>query len=159
MNARLVNIPSIPAPRRNRRAVTTARCDLRPRTTARTGIRHTAADLPHAPVHRAGDLVVDTDRRRVSVDGRELRLTVMEFELIAHLAAHRGRAFTRAELMERVWQLSDTDGGRTVDTHVDRLRHKLGRRHRALLRTVGDAFALDAWTWRRPAVLTMLRTA
>jgi DNA-binding response OmpR family regulator len=102
------------------------------------------ADLPRAPVHRVGGLVVDCGTRRILVNGHQLELTCMEFELIAHLAAHPDRLYTRRQLMELVWQQRPLGDMRTVDAHIARLRRKLGPSHRALIRTVRQVgYAFD----------------
>jgi len=72
-------------------------------------------------------LLLDHDQRRVWADGEEIRLTFQEFELLAFLAAHPTTVFTRADLLRRVWQRDFGADSRTVDVHVSRLRHKLGR--------------------------------
>jgi hypothetical protein len=78
----------------------------------------------------AGDvgagLLLDHDQRRVWVDGNEVSLTFQEFELLAFLSAHPAMVFSRADLVQRVWQRDFTADSRTVDVHVSRLRHKLG---------------------------------
>jgi DNA-binding response OmpR family regulator len=71
-----------------------------------------------------GELVVDTDRRLATVDGRPLSLTVREFDLLAHLMRHPGRAFRRSELLEAVWGWTFGDES-TVTVHVRRLREKI----------------------------------
>jgi DNA-binding response OmpR family regulator len=76
-------------------------------------------------VLRAHDLEIDIAARRVTRGGEEVALTVREFELLAFLARHAGRAFTREELMERVWQFSFYTDTSTVTVHVRRLRAKL----------------------------------
>ncbi|WP_438289633.1 winged helix-turn-helix domain-containing protein [Streptomyces sp. HUAS TT7] len=119
----------------------------RTRPELRTPAPACATEQPKAPCHRIGRLVVDGGRRRAWVDGRQLRLTCMEFELLAHLAANPGRGFTRSRLMELVWQRSAPGDLETVDTHIDRLRDKLGTAHRPLIRTTsatGYALAADA---------------
>jgi DNA-binding response OmpR family regulator len=73
-----------------------------------------------------GGLLLDHDQRRVWVDGKEVALTFQEFELLAFLSAHPGTVFSRADLVERVWQRDFAADSRTVDVHVSRLRHKLG---------------------------------
>ena len=75
---------------------------------------------------KIGDLVVDRAAHEVSVDGRRVTLTAKEFALLAFLAAHRGRVFTREALLARVWGSRYEGGARTVDIHVRRLRAKLG---------------------------------
>jgi DNA-binding response OmpR family regulator len=76
---------------------------------------------------RLGGLVVDPEAHAASVDGRSLNLTPKEFQLLHLFAANPGRAFSREFLIERVWN-GDFEGyDRAVDTHVTRLRRKLGR--------------------------------
>jgi len=76
---------------------------------------------------QAGPLVVDTGSRMATLEGKALQLTRKEFELLAVLVANPGRAFSREFLVERIWG-SDFDGfDRAVDTHVTRLRRKLGK--------------------------------
>jgi len=80
---------------------------------------------PTSPVAlRDADLDVDTAARVARLAGRELRLTVREFDLLAFLLAHPGRVFTRADLLEQVWGWSFGDYS-TVTVHVKRLRAKL----------------------------------
>lgn len=79
---------------------------------------------------------VDTDRRTAEVDGRQLDLTYLEFELLAHLVAHPGRVHTREHLVGTVWGYGHVGDGRTVDVHIARLRRKLGPRYRDTIRTV-----------------------
>jgi two-component system response regulator ResD len=74
---------------------------------------------------RAGDVEIDVAAHRVTRAGEEILLTAREFELLSFLARHAGRAFTREELMERVWQFSFYTDTSTVTVHVRRLRAKL----------------------------------
>ena len=84
------------------------------------------ARTPERPaVLTDGDLVVDVAARTVTSAGRPLALTVREFDLLAFLLAHPGQAFTRVELLERVWGWTYGDSS-TVTVHVRRLREKLG---------------------------------
>ena len=71
-------------------------------------------------------LLLDPDQRRIWVDGTEVTLTFQEYELLAFLCAHPATVFSRADLVERVWQRDFHADSRTVDVHVSRLRHKLG---------------------------------
>jgi DNA-binding response OmpR family regulator len=71
-----------------------------------------------------GDLRVDIPGRRSSLAGRELALTVREFDLLAFLIRRPGQVFTRAELLERVWGWDFGDQS-TVTVHVRRLREKI----------------------------------
>ncbi|MFD5496619.1 winged helix-turn-helix domain-containing protein [Streptomyces sp. NPDC001812] len=79
---------------------------------------------------------VDTMRRTAEVNGRQLDLTYLEFELLAHLVAHPNRVHTRDHLVATVWGYGHVGDGRTVDVHVARLRRKLGAEHRGRIQTV-----------------------
>lgn len=76
------------------------------------------------PVQRFGDLVIDEGRHQVTVRGNAVLLTAREFSLLTVLAAHPGRVFTRAQLLERVWGDEYYDD-HVVDVHVANLRKKL----------------------------------
>jgi DNA-binding response OmpR family regulator len=104
----------------------------------------TAGDERLAEI-RSGSLVVDVGRRLATFDGEPLRLTTREFELLAHLAAHPGRIFTRDQLLARIWPFDFGGDSRTVDVHVSWLRSKLrdrdGHNYFRTVRGVGYAFA------------------
>ena len=90
---------------------------------------------------QAGDLVVDRARRRVTVDGGEVHLTPLEFDLLAVLAEQPGTVHDREALMHEVWGWADARGTRTLDSHVKALRAKIGA---ARVRTVhGVGYALE----------------
>jgi two-component system phosphate regulon response regulator PhoB len=73
-----------------------------------------------------GRLRLDRDAHRVWVDEDEVALTALEFRLLATFLARRGRAQSRDALLTDVWGMSPEITTRTVDTHVKRLREKLG---------------------------------
>ncbi|MFE2941402.1 winged helix-turn-helix domain-containing protein [Streptomyces sp. NPDC059255] len=83
-----------------------------------------------------GPVLVDSVRRTAVVDGRQLELTYLEFELLAHLVAYPHRVHTRDQLVTTVWGYGHVGDGRTVDVHVARLRRKLGADHRRTIQTV-----------------------
>jgi DNA-binding response OmpR family regulator len=85
--------------------------------------RSGARAQPTEPI-RVGDIGLDPAARRVTRAGRELNLTVREFDLLAFLLAHPGVAFTRDQLMRAVWGWSFGDQS-TVTVHVRRLREKI----------------------------------
>jgi hypothetical protein len=93
-----------------------------------------AVAAPSAPP--AGDLLIDRDQYRATVSGRDLGLVHQEFELLAYLAAHPNRAFTRGEILAGAWPDWATLAGRTVDIHIHRLRRKLGPRYAPCLVTI-----------------------
>jgi two-component system phosphate regulon response regulator PhoB len=71
-------------------------------------------------------LEVDLDRHRVFVDGQELTLRPLEFKLVATFLENPGIVLTRAKLLEEVWGITVEMNTRTVDTHIRRLRERLG---------------------------------
>lgn len=75
---------------------------------------------------QAGDITIDVDRHEVRIAGAQVPLTALEFRLLVDLASRRGRVQSRDVLLERVWGYVAGVGSRTVDTHVKRLREKLG---------------------------------
>ncbi|MEU5540622.1 winged helix-turn-helix domain-containing protein [Streptomyces sp. NPDC020362] len=95
-------------------------------------------DQPGAAGDTGGDTLVriDAGQRTASIEGRELDLTYLEFELLAHLVAHPHRVHTRDQLVTTVWGYGHVGDGRTVDVHIARLRRKLGAQHRQTIQTV-----------------------
>lgn len=87
-------------------------------------------------VLKLDELVIDIAGHEARLGGRRLQLTHQEFELLRFLAQHRGRAFTRDQLLERVWGYRYEGGTRTVDIHVRRVRAKLGPLAGGLIETV-----------------------
>jgi|ERR1700761_6537768 len=111
----------------------------------RAGGPEAAAAVTPRPLRSAG-LEIDVASRRARQDGHELILTVREFDLLAFFVAHPGQAYTRAELMKRVWGWSFGDQS-TVTVHVRRLRDKIEKNPASpsLLRTVrGIGYCWDA---------------
>lgn len=73
-----------------------------------------------------GSLVMDIESHEVFIDGEEITLTALEFKLLNQLVERRGRVQTRDQLLSDVWGYSSDVTTRTVDTHIKRLREKLG---------------------------------
>jgi DNA-binding response OmpR family regulator len=73
----------------------------------------------------AGDLLIDSACRTVTVHGEDVPLTAREFDLLLHLASHPGRVFTRDQLMDAVWNATFFTDTSTVTVHVRRLRAKI----------------------------------
>jgi DNA-binding response OmpR family regulator len=87
------------------------------RRTAHTALPNERLDL--------GRLVIDARTREVTVDGRQLRLTAKEFDLLFFLASHPRQVFSRDQLMDRVWGYAAALDTGTVTVHVQRLRSKI----------------------------------
>ena len=73
-----------------------------------------------------GELLIDTPRHLVAWRGKSIELTATEFKLLAVLAQRRGRVQSREQLLRDVWEYNSLIDTRTVDTHMRRLREKLG---------------------------------
>ncbi len=96
-----------------------------------------------AEILKAGDITVDLARHQVTVKHQPVELTATEFKLLATLLQRRGRVQTRDTLLTDVWGYEGDVDTRTVDTHVRRLREKLGRAADSIetVRGVGYRFA------------------
>lgn len=75
----------------------------------------------------AGAVVIDLERHEVTAEGKPVELTATEFKLLRTLVERKGRVQTRERLLEDVWNYAPDIETRTVDTHMRRLREKLGR--------------------------------
>jgi two-component system phosphate regulon response regulator PhoB len=89
-------------------------------------LRRTAPPASEEPPIERGPLRVEPATRRVFLDGEEVSLTQREFDLLAYLAAHPGRVYSRDQLMEAVWGETFFEDTSTVTVHIRRLRAKLG---------------------------------
>ena len=89
-----------------------------------------------------GAITVDPARHHVSVDGKSVRLTSVEFKLLAMLMRRRGRVQGRDRLLNEVWGYESAIDTRTVDTHVRRLRKKLGKAADAIETVRGFGYRL-----------------
>jgi DNA-binding response OmpR family regulator len=90
-------------------------------------LRRMDTALDSGPTLEFEGLTVDPTARRVLVDSQEVALTQREFELLLFLARHPGHAFTRQELIDKVWKFSFYTDTSTVTVHVRRLRAKIER--------------------------------
>jgi len=90
-------------------------------------LRRSLPDAPAGKVLAIGPVTIDPDRHTVAVDGEEIVLTTTEFKLLLNLAERLGRVQSRDLLLKNVWGYNYVGDTRTVDTHITRLRTKLGR--------------------------------
>ena len=105
----------------------------------RTLLRRTAVRSSPNVTLRYGTLEVDMLQFRVVAGGQEVRLTATEFRLLAAIARRGGAVVSRGSLLKEVWEITSTQDSRTLDTHIKRLREKLGqwRGHVETVRSVG----------------------
>jgi DNA-binding response OmpR family regulator len=76
---------------------------------------------------RTDGLLIDPARRRVEVEGRNVSLTVKEYDLLYYFAQHPGRVYNRAQLLDRIWGYGHEGYEHTVNSHINRLRAKIER--------------------------------
>jgi two-component system phosphate regulon response regulator PhoB len=103
--------------------------------------RRRAPAAPHER-YQAGPLLLDIPRHSVTVQGRPVELTATEFKLLAVLMQRRGRVQSREQLLRDVWEYDALIDTRTVDTHMGRLRDKLGVAARLLETVRGVGYRL-----------------
>jgi len=104
--------------------------------------RAKAADEPVTQI-RFGELEIDVPRHQVSVGGDQVILTATEFKLLSLLAERTGRVQSREQLLRDVWEYDTMIDTRTVDTHMRRLREKLGGAAKYLDTVRGVGYRLD----------------
>ncbi|MDR0888423.1 MAG: winged helix-turn-helix domain-containing protein, partial [Coriobacteriales bacterium] len=94
-------------------------------------------DAPGADdVVESDGLVINLASYQVSIDGKPLALTTLEYSLLTFLVTHADRAYPRDALLRRIWGYEYYGGARTVDVHVRRLRAKLGEKLSAHIKTI-----------------------
>jgi two-component system phosphate regulon response regulator PhoB len=101
---------------------------LRCQAVLRRNTPHDGVEPAAEPQERrkVGPVEIDLAAHRAFVEGQEVLLTALEFRLLQHFMERLGRVQTREQLLQDVWQMSSELETRTVDTHVKRLREKLG---------------------------------
>lgn len=89
-------------------------------------------------------LLLNMDKKTVSVDGEEVAFTKTEFELLYTLLNERGRVFSRQELLNRIWPSDVMVLDRTVDVNITRLRKKIGPYAKCIVTRLGFGYYFDA---------------
>jgi len=98
------------------------------RSRIRAVLRRSGPRMPEREVLEVGPVTLDRSRHEVRVNGREVRLTFSEFELLAKLLAEPGRLFNRQELLRAIWGDSAYRDPRAIDVHIRHLREKIEER-------------------------------
>ncbi len=81
-----------------------------------------------AEVTELGGIVLDRSAHQVSIDGKPIELSVKEFELLAYFISNKGVALSRERILNNVWNYDYFGDARTIDTHVKKLRSKMGEK-------------------------------
>ncbi len=91
----------------------------------------------------SGAIVMDSDKRSVTVDGQEIELTFKEYELLYALMSNKGAVQSREKLISTVWGYDFAGETRTVDMHVKTLRQKLGESGRSIVTVRNVGYRMD----------------
>ena len=91
-----------------------------------------------------GGIVIDTEGRTVSVDGKPIELSLREYELLKYLLDNENVALSRDKILNNVWNYDYYGDSRTIDSHIKKIRHKLGKRGKYIktMRGVGYKFEI-----------------
>jgi DNA-binding response OmpR family regulator len=133
-------------PFRMRELMARVRAMLRRQELDRAGGGAAAGGEPEADRVTVGAISVSPSMRTATVRGEEIELTPKEFDLLALFVKNPGRAFSRDYLLERIWSNEYEVTDRTVDTHVQRLRKKLGEEADAIRTVWGIGYKLQPAT-------------
>lgn len=85
---------------------------------------------------RVGDIVIDKAAHQVTIDGKVIELSYKEFELLTYFAENQGIALSREKILNNVWNYDYFGDARTIDTHVKKLRSKLGEKGGEYIKTI-----------------------
>ena len=93
-------------------------------------------------VKDCGGIEIDKEGRTVSVDGKNIELSLREYELLVYLIENENIALSRDKILNNVWNYDYYGDSRTIDSHVKKLRHKLGKRGKYIktIRGIGYKF-------------------
>jgi len=106
----------------------------------RAVLRRTEKRSADADRFRAGDVVIDVPRMRITRGEVPIELTPTEFQIVATLASHAGRVFTRTQLLDAVSGSSSEAFDRAVDSHIKNIRKKLGAHYIQSVYGIGYRF-------------------
>lgn len=89
-----------------------------------------------------GGIVIDSDGRTVKIDGKQIELSLREYELLKYLVDNNGIALSRDKILNNVWNYDYYGDTRTIDSHIKKVRHKLGKKGKYIetIRGVGYKF-------------------
>ena len=89
-----------------------------------------------------GGIVIDPEGRTVTVDGKQIEMSLREYELLKYLVDNEGIALSRDKILNNVWNYDYYGDSRTIDSHIKKIRHKLGKKGKYIktIRGVGYKF-------------------
>lgn len=93
-------------------------------------------------IYEIGGIQIDTDGRTVKVDSKLIELSLREYELLKYLIDNKGIALSRDKILNNVWNYDYYGDSRTIDSHIKKIRHKLGKKGKYIetIRGIGYKF-------------------
>lgn len=89
-----------------------------------------------------GGIIIDSKGRTVTVDGKQIEMSLREYELLKYLVDNKGIALSRDKILNKVWNYDYYGDSRTIDSHIKKIRHKLGKKGKYIqtIRGIGYKF-------------------
>ena len=89
-----------------------------------------------------GGIIIDSKGRTVTVDGKQIEMSLREYELLKYLVDNKGIALSRDKILNNVWNYDYYGDSRTIDSHIKKIRHKLGKKGKYIqtIRGIGYKF-------------------
>ena len=107
-------------------------------------LRRTAGDTEDGSLLTAGGIILNKTAHMVTVDGEQVDLSYKEFELLAYFMENAGVALSREKILDQVWNYDYFGDARTIDTHVKKLRAKIGARGECIKTIWGMGYKFEA---------------
>ena len=106
-------------------------------------LRRSNAAAPDEVI-RVGEITIDKSAHQVTVDGNVVELSYKEFELLTYFAENQGIALSREKILNNVWNYDYYGDSRTIDSHIKKIRHKLGKKGKYIetIRGIGYKFEI-----------------
>ena len=91
-----------------------------------------------------GGIVIDAEGRTVTVDGKQIEMSLREYELLKYLVDNKNIALSRDKILNNVWNYDYYGDSRTIDSHIKKIRHKLGKKGKYIetIRGIGYKFEI-----------------
>ena len=99
--------------------------------------------LPHEDIISAGGIELNKSAHQVKIDGKDIELSFKEFELLAYFMENQGIALSREKILNNVWNYDYMGDASTIDTHVKKLRSKLGEKGELIKTTWGMGYKFE----------------
>lgn len=90
-----------------------------------------------------GGIIIDSKGRTVTVDGKQIEMSLREYELLKYLVDNKGIALSRDKILNNVWNYDYYGDSRTIDSHIKKIRHKLGKKGKYIQTIRGIGYKFD----------------